>query len=324
MGLVARGALLAALGLASLAGGGCAARASAAEREISALRSRVAELEAARRRLNGQLKTFDSRLAVLEARGAPRRSRTLPVVRVQPRGAEAPADTGADQGAEPAGFTMAEQGYEPIDEEPDREDDGPRPVLKLHESPAAPASSGGSGTPRKSIDLDNVNERLPVVPMADAPPAGSAPPAGAMPPPFDPEGPASAPVEEVVARARQQARSGQCGEAVNALGAVIANNPEHPLAAEAMLLRARCFRRQGAHLRALGEAERMARRYPSSGLRPAAMLEMAESYASLGDLERARQLFGQVLRRYPRSSAARRATVRVQELGRGARPREER
>ena len=68
----------------------------------------------------------------------------------------------------------------------------------------------------------------------------------------------------------------------------------------------------------------MVRRYPTSRQRPAAMMIMAEAYASMGDSERARELFGQVLRRYPQSPAARQATARVQELGRGSPPREER
>jgi TolA-binding protein len=269
-------------------------------------------------------------MVALEARGEPVRARPvarhLPVVRVQPR-----SQIREDEEQGGSDFTMADQGYETMEDRADdleEEDDGEggdqRPVLKLHESgrSAVFSVSDSSAAPRKAINLASVNERLPVVPMANAPPMSGGD--AAMPPPFPVEEQPTSSAEEVVAEARRQIRSGQCGPAINALGGMIASSPEHPLAAEAMLMRAQCFRRQGAHLRALGEAERMARRYPSSGQRPAALMEMAESYASLGDMERARELFGQVMRQYPQSPAARRATSRVQELGRGGgRAREE-
>jgi TolA-binding protein len=104
---------------------------------------------------------------------------------------------------------------------------------------------------------------------------------------------------------------------------VVAQSPEHPLAAEAMLLRAQCHRRGGEHLRAIGELERLARRYPGNGRGSDVLSEMAEDYAALGDTERAREIYGEIMRRYPRSRAASRATARVQELGRGTRAREE-
>jgi TolA-binding protein len=138
-----------------------------------------------------------------------------------------------------------------------------------------------------------------------------------------PSAPSESAVTEAIDRAREQANGGDCGSALTALARVLTQSPEHPRAPEAMLLRARCFRRGGAPLRAIGELERMGRRYPSNANQSSALLEMAEAYAALGDLERSRELFGHVMRRFPRSRAASRATVRVQELGRGRRAREE-
>jgi len=315
--------LVSALCVTALASGACASRSSAAERELAALRTRVNELESARRRLNSQLKAMDARMIALEARraGPQRKNRRLPVVRVRPRAEAAPANEESPQRDRLAmGFTVVEQGVGDYSNE--EEGEGERPVLKLHESGRPGVVASGGSSPRRRIDLASVNERLPVVPIANAPSPDGAP--AALPAPFDPDPPAGTSVEDVVGRARQQIRGGQCGEALNALAGVLSSSPEHPLAAEAMLLRARCFRRSGAHLRALGEAERLMRRYPSSGRRPEAMLLMAEAYAALGDSERARDLFGQIMRRFPQSRAARRATARVQELGRGGRPREER
>lgn len=321
-----RGALITLLCVTALLSGACAARSPVAEREIASLRSRVSELESARRRLNSQLKAMDARIVGIEARrGEPPRNRRLPVVRVRPRpeSAEAPAsvESSTPEDRLARGFTVADQGVGDFSAEPE-EETGERPVLKLHESGAPGIVHSGGSSSRRPINLANVSERLPVVPIASAPSPDGAP--AALPAPFDPDPPATTPVEEIVGQARRQVQGGQCGAALNALAGVISSSPEHPLAAEAMLLRARCFRRSGAHLRALGEAERMTRRYPSSARRPEAMLVMAEAYAALGDGERARDLYGQIMRRYPRSRAARLATARVQELGRGGRPREER
>jgi TolA-binding protein len=317
--------VLGVVGVASLSWAGCAARSAVAEREIAGLRARVAELESSRRQLNSQIKALDDRIVAMEARRGGDAPRRLPVVRVRPR-----EDEGGDEGvhedetppeavAASSRFDVAGQGVGDDEGEPVA-DDGQRPVLKLYESPRPALVFSDASGPRRRIDLASVNERLPVVPMPEGNELGSE----AMPAPFEPEAPAVASPEELMAQARRQVQSGQCAEAINGLGAVLSTSPEHPAAAEAMLLRARCFRREGAHLRALGEAERMVRRYPSSAQAAEALLEVAESYASLGDLERARDIFGQVMRRYPSSNAARRATARVQELGRGGHPREDR
>lgn len=319
--------MLGTLGLATLLTGGCAARSGAAEREIAALRTRVAELESARRLVHAQLKTLDTRLVAMEARRSGDPPRHLPVVRVRARSDEPENQMVHEDEAPPrrvvasSRFDVAEQGVGDGEDQPEDEE-GPRPVLKLYESRRPALVFSDEATPRRRIDLASVNERLPVVPLPEGAPASPGP--TALPAPFELEEPATTSVEELMAQARRQIQSGQCGEALGGLAAVLSTSPEHPAAAEAMLLRARCFRRQGSHLRALGEAERMARRYPSSGRRAEALMEMAEAYAALGDLDRARELFGQVLRGYPRSGAARRATARVQELGRGGHPREER
>lgn len=307
--------LSAALLAVALGGGGCAARSEAVSRELSSLRDRVAELEAAHQRDTSRFEDLSTRLVALEA--TPARARPeLPVVRVRPARPAREAAAAAD-----AEVPAADETY-------DDAADGARPVLRLDESSPGhfAASSGGAPRPARSFDLAAVGERLPVVPIASAP---GAPPLDATAAldtqELDVEAaPAGPPVEEVVAEARAQAQRGDCGAVLEALGRVIGQSPEHPLAAEAMLLRAQCHRRRGEHLRAIGELERLARRYPGNGRGSDALSEMAEAYAALGDADRAREIFGEIMRRYPRSRAASRATARVQELGRGARAREER
>jgi TolA-binding protein len=317
--------LVAALAIwASSLATGCAARTDASTHELERLRRRVVELEEARHRDSERLEDVATRLVAVEARPAKGRP-DLPIVRVRSSDIErSPRDdveTESDVDAEPA------------------DDDGPRPVLKLYESRTRLSHSSsqgfgstGSRRPRKSIQLASVNERLPVVPIPDmpgTPPLDTTPAALSI----NRNGAATAPtpaaveslqaVEEVVATARSQVRSGNCGPALQSLAQVLSRSPEHPLAPEAMMLRAKCYRRQGAPLRAIGELERLARRYPNSGRRLDALLEMAEAFVSLGDTDRARDIYRQIIRRYPRSRAASRATARVQELGRGQRAREE-
>ncbi len=323
------------LGLVLLATSGCAARQNEVTRELTSLRERIAELEAARQRDNERLESIKTQLVAFESADRPPaavKSRpNLPVVRIRPR----------------AKRVVVEDSRESRRERPDRDNDGPvatggvtggeqddspRPLLKLYETPGLPvvSSVGGSGggvpvsapqRRRRSIDLASVNERLPIVPIPSivGTPDLSATPA-ALRLGVAPTGP---PVEDAISRARAQVQSGECGPALQSLAKVLRTSPEHPLASEAMLLRARCYRRQGAHLRAIGEIERMARRYPRSGHGAQALMEMAEAYVSLGDLPRAREVFGQVLRQFPRSRAASRATRRVQELGRVRRARED-
>ena len=137
------------------------------------------------------------------------------------------------------------------------------------------------------------------------------------------EGGAAPSPEDVVREARRQLAAGRCDVALEALGGLLARSPEHASAADAMMLRAQCYRLQGGHLRAIGELERLGRRYPQSSRRAEALVLMAESHAAIGDRERAREIFATVLRQFPRSSAASRATVRVQELSRGVRAMEE-
>jgi hypothetical protein len=267
------------------------------------------------------------RPAAAEAKTRP----ALPVVRIRPSAGAARvvvADSRGDSDVEPADDEVADEGADMGDEE---DDGAPRPLLKLYESPRRvggigdgeplEVDAGPSPRHRRSIDLASVGERLPVIPMPDIDgvPSIDATPAALQ---LDTE-PPGAGVEDTVETARDQVRAGQCEPALRSLADVLRSSPEHPLAAEAMLLRARCHRRQGAHLRAIGEIERMARRYPTSAHGAQALVEMAEAYVDLGDVTRARDVFAQVLRRYPRSRAASLATRRVQELGRDPRAREE-
>lgn len=313
-------ALRAALGLA-LAGGAsaCGAGSQVTRGEVDALRQRVVELEAERRRQRTRLDEVTARLVTLEGRSTrPGRSRPdLPVVRVRPTesrrrdGAEPEAE---EEVSEAYAASLAGGGDAPSD------DDGERPVLRLYESESLPAPRAERRSGSRSIELAAVTERLPVVPMPEGTGPGIPLP---EPPPLEAEPPVPQPsVDDVVREARRQVGAGDCGGALESLAQVVASSPEHALADDAMLLRAQCFRRQGAHLRAIGELERMARRYPSSDRAADGLLLTAESYAAIGDQERAREIFGQVMRRFPRSSAASRATARVQELSRGSSARE--
>ena len=307
-----------------ISGAGCAARSSPAAHELEQVRARVVELEEAQHRDGERIEDLSTRLVALEAR--PVKSRPeLRVVRVRP---DDPGEV-----THPAAKARRAADVDADDEHADTEDDGPRPVLKLYESrvPGALSAAPLGSAPRRSrsVNLASVNERLPVVPIPDVP---GTPPLDTAPASLElgQHGGEAAPieagpsVEELVSGARASIQAGNCAAALQSLAQVVAQSPEHPLASEAMLMRARCYRRQGASLRAIGELERLGRRYPNSGRRVEALVEMAEAYVSLGDTERARQIFREIMRRYPRSRAASMATARVQELGRGGRAREER
>jgi len=297
---------LAGLTAGLIALGGCAARSQANAAGIAALEQRVAELEAQRQRQRRVIEDLVGRVTALESRARrPAPERSLPVVRVRPDpGSAGPVEETAgwdDPSAEPTA--------------PDGAGDelGPRPVLRLYGSTVEEMPARGSARP---VALAAVTERLPVVPMPDEPPPSA--PIGSLEGPVAQE-PAPATIEDVLRQAGPQVAAGECAAALPALTGVLGQSPEHPLADDAMLLRARCYFRQGAHLRAIGELERMMQRYPSGNGRPEALLLMAGSYAAMGDRDRARELYGQVIRQFPRSQAASRATARVQELARGPR-----
>lgn len=312
---------------------GCGAQLESAHQQIDRLQSQISELESARSRDSEQIDTLNKRLIVLESRLKTSGRPELPVVRITPE------QRRPSKESRPERYTSNEEDYEIQDEQIEEDQaEGKRPVLKLWGSYAPmPVASGSplQSAPRKrsrSVDLNAVGERLPVVPMPDLP---GTPPLETTPATFavqntqaqqqqqQQQQPGGIAFEQVMTRARQQVQAGQCGAAITELGRMLGQSPEHRLAPEAMLLRARCHRRQGSPLRAIGEVERMTRRYPRNAYMSQALLVMAESYASLGDLQRAREIFGRIMRNYPRSSAARRATVRVQELGRSNRAREE-
>jgi len=293
---------------------GCGATPAASLSDVRSLRSRISELEAERHRQSRSVEDFEARLVALESRGSPRASERpeLPVVRYDSSRAESESDDSDSLGAigEDAEPAVAEAA------------DGPRPVLKLHGA-ASPRYRPASGRRRPAaIKLASVRERLPVVPMPDAPPmGGGSAPRAATP---SSSSSSSSSIAEVVARGRASVSSGQCGSVARELAQVISTSAEHPLADDAMLLRARCFRRQGAHLRAVGEVERLIRRYPRADTRRPALLLLAESCASVGDTERATETLRDIIRRYPGSPAAQRATRRLGELTRGARAVEDR
>ncbi len=149
---------ISALGLLLMAGCAAGSEAGAARSaELSRLRRRIASLAAEKAEQTLTITELRNRIFILEDRVDTNRvemSRRLPVVRLAPVAAPEPAPL-PDEG---------------IPEEPD---DGPRPVLRLHERP----SYAGSGPraplrPMASADL-GAQDALPVLPMEGMPAPGS-------------------------------------------------------------------------------------------------------------------------------------------------------
>lgn len=286
-------------------GAGCAARSetpSARSAELTRLRRRLAALAAVKAEQARTVTDLRNRIFILEDRVDTNRvemSRRLPVVRLAP--------AAAHEEATPPEEAVAED-----------VDDGPRPVLRLHER----RSYSGAGRlplrPMASSEL-GAQDSLPVLPMEGMPAPGSGAPRR-PPGPLDPSETVSGQDASGEALAAYEAafalfRARRFDEALASFATFRDRFPRHSYADNALYWRGECHYAKRDYRAALAEFEAAFTRYPSGNKAPDAMLKAAYSRAELGDVPRARATLFRLVELFPRSDAARLGRERLARLG---------
>jgi tol-pal system protein YbgF len=187
-------------------------------------------------------------------------------------------------------------------------EDGPRPVLRLHGEPTA----GLTPLPPEAFAVPG----LPALSVAPLPPlpaggvAGSATTAsggarsveGAAP--TEARGPEAAVAEEY-RRALQLVREQRHAEAAQALSAFIAAHPRHAYADNALYWRAEVHYVQRRYEPAASDYRAIVERFPGGNKAPDALLKLALCHLRMGDRTQAQAYFAKLREQYPNSVAAR-------------------
>lgn len=305
---------------------GCAHHATPVE--SVKLRERLEELaqrEADRQKqveeLNNRLflledKVDTSRVAIERSTKAPR----LPVVRLRPRSEERAEEEGGagsgklvardntegegeDEGEGEA--AEAEGGRSIVERKAVRFSglagkEGPRPVLKLHESAGGGGASAGPSLPLAGPDPAAVKEKLPVMPI---PRARAAAPA-----------PDIVPMREYNA-AMAKYRSGELATAAEAFRGFFQRYGKHAYADNALYWLAECTYDLKQYRVALKLFRQVVEEYPNGNKAPDALLKMAYCYMKLREEKTARTVLAQVVESFPKSEVARiasRALAKIQ------------
>ena len=174
--------------------------------------------------------------------------------------------------------------------------EGPRPVLRLHES-----SAGGTGSATLSgPDPAEVREKLPVVPI-----------------PRRPVRVASAadlrPMQDYQS-ALAKYRSGEYAAAAEAFRDFFHRYAKHAYADNALYWLAECSYDLKNYRLALKFFRQVVEQYPSGNKAPDALLKMGYCYVQMKDRKNARTILGQVLASYPRSEVAKLASEAMARL----------
>jgi tol-pal system protein YbgF len=308
---------------------GCAHHATPVE--SVKLRERLEELaqrEADRQKqveeLNNRLflledKVDTSRVAIERSAKAPR----LPVVRLRPRSEERTDEEGAGklvarddaegEGDDEGGGEAAEAeggsagGKSIVERKAVRFSglagkDGPRPVLKLHESSGGGGASAGPSLPLPGPDPSAVKEKLPVVPIPRARAAARGEP-----------GPDVAPMREYNA-AMAKYRSGELATAAEAFRSFFQRYGKHAYADNALYWLAESTYDLKQYRVALKLFRQVVEEYPNGNKAPDALLKMAYCYLKLREEKTARTVLAQVVESFPKSEVARLASQALAKI----------
>lgn len=292
----------------SLAGWGCSANTSAT---LTRMENEMRRMRSEQERQASQLELLQHRVVLTEDAAQ------------QARRAVVASDTHRDTirlGAEPTRI-------EPIrvDSTSVRGDDGDAPD---ESNLPAVRISRNERIPEREPFVVHANERLPVVPVPPVPttPAPARPATGAPAPPPAPapgiapprNGHAALPLVETATgtldpraataydEALAMARSGRCGDAVEAFAGFLVRWPSHPHADNAMYWRAECFLRSGDAARGVRELQGLLERFPVGNKVPDALFTLRTALLRSGDAAGAEQAGRRLLTEHPDSEAARR------------------
>lgn len=231
---------------------------------------------------------------------------------------------------------------EPIDEVPEPEDDGPRPVLRLYGPPsysppvgaeairAVPAAadffasgahaSAGFAALQPSLSVASgsagVLGSLPVVgPPGSRSSVPAIPDRPVLPPASASSAPTAAvgPSAEALAVREYQLALGHVAarrfdEALSALAAFLARHPQHPYADNAMYWRGEILYARRDYASAERELLEMLRRFPRGNKVPDALFRLGLCRQRQGDIDGARAIFRRLRAEHPGSVAARLAS----------------
>lgn len=203
------------------------------------------------------------------------------------------------------------------------EDDGPRPVLRIHGA-ADQGAANGEATPPGSSAPGSQPAMPPIGPPLTLPPQMPAP----MLPPGIPSALPTAPVPDLPASALFPAapspsapspyaaavpeyqvalgyvRQRRFDDALAALSVFLERHPAHPYADNALYWRGEVHYARRSYREAIRDFASVVERYPQGNKVADALLKIGMSYARLGDSTRARAYLDRVVREFPGSQAA--------------------
>jgi tol-pal system protein YbgF len=181
--------------------------------------------------------------------------------------------------------------------------EGPRPMLRLHESGGGGGggSSSGSSLQLAGPDPSTVKEKLPVVPIPrarqrDAAARGEAAATGDV-----------QPMREYSA-AMAKYQSGDAGAAAEAFRGFFRRYAKHAYADNALYWMAECTYDLGQYRLAVKLFRQVVEEYPNGNKAPDALLKMAYCYLKLREGKTARTVLAQVVESFPKSEVARLAS----------------
>ncbi len=318
---------------------GCAAR--QAPVETLKLKERLEELAQREAERQKQVEELNNRLFLLEDKvdtsrvaieRSPAKAPRLPVVRLRPQAEESSEEKSAktiardesaegeeeEGGGDDEGAADGERASAKSIVERKRVrftglagKEGPRPVLKLHESAGGGSSGGSSGAlPLAGPDPAAVKEKLAVVPI---PRGGAKLGASAAKQPRGEAAPDLLPMREYNA-AMAKYRSGELAAAADAFRGFFQRYAKHAYADNALYWLAECTYDLKQYRVAVKLFRQVVEEYPNGNKAPDALLKMAYCYMKLREDRTARTVLAQVVESFPKSEVARLASQALQKI----------
>jgi len=110
-------------------------------------------------------------------------------------------------------------------------------------------------------------------------------------------------------------KTGDYAGAVTDLQTFLQNNPQHPLAVNAMYWIGEAYYGEKSYENAILQFQDVIQKHPTHPKAPAAMLKQGLSFQALGDLKNARIILQKVQETFPQSEEAQKAKAKLAELG---------